>query len=437
MNARRRIDSNILWVVALGFAMAILFLLASSYLGIRAIARTDERAGALVFQQGISARLVDEILMEDASLSNLFYLVASGRLGKDRQLLSQRLMAIEKQVDQTLAKAQADLHSDHWASLQAAVRDFIGELRRLLEAPGERVEASDELYRLHEALLTEASGLLSANYQGAVRAQEQEQQRNRANMRGLLVLLFLSLAMSVICAAGTLYLAARAFHRMDGQAKELSRLSAHVLDTQETIVQRFSQELHDELGQTLTAIGANLAALPVQKSEQRARVEDCKLLVQDAISATREMSQLLRPSALDDFGLGPGIQWLAESFAQRTGIRVNTKLRVEVRLPEAVETHFFRIAQEALTNVARHSGATEVNFSLNYDEGRLQLTITDNGRGFQRDHRGTGFGLMGMRQRMKSVGGTLKVSSNREGVTLQAEVLVERVQEKSYSNSAG
>ena len=114
----------------------------------------------------------------------------------------------------------------------------------------------------------------------------------------------------------------------------------------------------------LTAIEANLSAISPVSAAQAERLEDCQLLVKDAISGVREMSQLLRPSMLDDFGLAPALQFLAESFAERTGIEVETDVRSDQRLSQAAETHLFRVAQEALTNCARHAGATKIVVSI-------------------------------------------------------------------------
>jgi signal transduction histidine kinase len=148
----------------------------------------------------------------------------------------------------------------------------------------------------------------------------------------------------------------------------------------------------------------------------------------------RELSQLLRPSTLDDFGLASSLQWLAESFAQRTQIAIEPKLTFEGRLQGDIETHLFRIAQEALTNVVRHSGATSATVSLFEDNGRLHLAVADNGRGLpagrasvSRGGSSGGFGLIGMRERMRAAGGLLKVQSGGggaggSGVTVIAEV---------------
>jgi signal transduction histidine kinase len=211
----------------------------------------------------------------------------------------------------------------------------------------------------------------------------------------------------------------------------LSRLSAHVLETQEEILHRISRELHDEFGQNLTAIEANLAAIPRPEQQVASRVEDCLLLVKDAMSNVRDMAQIMRPSTLDDFGLVVSLQFLVDSFAQRTDVVVEHHLQFDGRLAGETETHFFRIAQEALTNVARHSGATQVKVSLESCNGRLRLAVSDNGRGLAPDHNKRGFGLIGMRERMRALGGELNVRSGPEGLIVVAEVPLVGIEQES------
>src|SRR5690606_29940125 len=110
--------------------------------------------------------------------------------------------------------------------------------------------------------------------------------------------------------------------------------------------------------------------------------EDCLEVVENSISNVRELSQLLRPVILDDFGLDASLRWLGERFSERTNIAWRYRSSFSGRLPEDVETHLFRITQEALTNVARHSKADEVNVDLRSEGDRVRLRIADNGRGF-------------------------------------------------------
>ena len=144
-----------------------------------------------------------------------------------------------------------------------------------------------------------------------------------------------------------------------------------------------------------------------------ARLADCLHLVDEAIGNVRQMSQLLRPTILDDFGLEAGLRWLAEGFAARTGIEVTVDSNYSGRLPDETETHLFRIAQEALTNIARHAGAQHVQMKLASNGGDIRLTIQDDGRGLSGapTTAGRGLGLIGMRARARSAGGDVTVHS--------------------------
>ena len=184
------------------------------------------------------------------------------------------------------------------------------------------------------------------------------------------------------------------------------------------MARRFSHELHDELGGSLTAIKSNLAALAAG-GRDRERLDDCMKLVDDSMTNVRELSQLLHPTILDDFGLDAGIAWLVERSRERTGIDVEYHSDFSGRLTDETETHLFRIVQEALTNIARHSGATRVSIQLERTGTRLHLKIADNGTGLKPDRR-SGMGLTGIQARARSAGGELTIrSSPGQGVTIE------------------
>jgi signal transduction histidine kinase len=218
---------------------------------------------------------------------------------------------------------------------------------------------------------------------------------------------------------------------MDFQTAELGRVSWHMLEDQEATARRFSHELHDELGQSLTAVKTNLAALELQRPAPDDRLRDCMKLVDEAIGNVRQMSQLLRPTILDDFGLEAGVRWLADGFSARTGIDVDFQSNYAGRLPDETETHLFRIAQEALTNIARHAAAKHVHVRLESNNGDICLSIQDDGRGLAAipppataaARRPATLGMSGMRARARSAGGDLKVRSRPgEGVLIEVRV---------------
>jgi signal transduction histidine kinase len=241
-------------------------------------------------------------------------------------------------------------------------------------------------------------------------------------------------ALWLVCAGWAVNASALLFRRLQQQAAALTRLQFQFLETQENTARRFSHELHDELGQALTAVKANLSALRTQN--EPARVDDCMRLVDQAINDVREMSQLLRPTMLDDFGLDAALRSLTDSFAQRTGIAMNYQSSLAGRrLAEQAETNLFRIAQEALTNVARHAQASEVQVDLAQQTGLVSLRIRDNGKGMQTARRkghnpslnGGGLGIAGMETRAQACGGQLSVqSAPGEGMKIEVTCPLER-----------
>jgi two-component system sensor histidine kinase UhpB len=155
------------------------------------------------------------------------------------------------------------------------------------------------------------------------------------------------------------------------------------------------------------------------------RRADCVHLVDEAIANVRELSQFLRPVILDDFGLEAGLRWLSEKFSQRTRIKVDYECTLAGRLLPDTETHLFRIAQEALTNIARHSQATKIFITLAAEEAIVRLVVQDDGCGISPDRKDSpaSLGLIGMRARARECGGTLDLQSVQpSGLRIVVEV---------------
>jgi signal transduction histidine kinase len=223
---------------------------------------------------------------------------------------------------------------------------------------------------------------------------------------------------------------------MEWQARELSRVSWQMLEGQEVAARRFSHEMHDELGQSLTGLKAML--LGTRHEDSAGLRAECVQLLDEAIGIVRELSQLLHPVILDDFGLDEALRWLGERFTGRTQIEVKYESNLDCRLSDEIEMHFFRITQEALTNVARHSGATSVHIAVHYQSNILRLVIEDNGQGMPpaRDRRPS-VGMIGMRARAERAGGELTVGkSTLGGVRIEARTEAKRAVNDNYKEDA-
>ena len=209
---------------------------------------------------------------------------------------------------------------------------------------------------------------------------------------------------------------------------ELAAFSARLMAAQEEERRRLARELHDELGQSLTAVNAYLwlieKELPEPQGALRARTGEARRLVSKTLAEMRELSHLLRPSTLDDLGLVPTLDSHMKAFADRHQIATSfTAEDLPERLPAEIETALYRITQEALTNVAKHAGAHRVRVTLAREHDELRLEIADDGHGLRARPAGTkpGTGLVGIRERVHVLGGTVTVSSE-SGVRISVRV---------------
>jgi signal transduction histidine kinase len=210
----------------------------------------------------------------------------------------------------------------------------------------------------------------------------------------------------------------------------LQGLSHRLLEVQESERRHIARELHDEIGQTLTAIQINIETL--QRAPEAAalqpRLEESVDLIEQALQQVRDLSLDLRPSLLDDLGLVSALLWYTERHRERTGTDVQVVMDpLPYRLAAEIETTCFRIVQEALTNVARHSHARRVRVELCRRGEDLEVVVQDSGAGFDvaaaqaRASQGHSIGLLGMRERVDLAGGRLEISSQPgKGTTVRA-----------------
>jgi two-component system, NarL family, sensor histidine kinase UhpB len=221
---------------------------------------------------------------------------------------------------------------------------------------------------------------------------------------------------------------ATSFHGLLMRIEEERRRSGQLaMRAQEEERRRLARDLHDEVNQALTAILLRLEALAHETPPERAdEVAELKRLVYQAMDELLNLARQLRPAALDDHGLVPAVETQLKRFAARTGIEVRLDTAGDPdTLPEVVQTAVYRVAQEALTNVTRHAGATVVELELEEQDGGAELRVRDDGKGFDpgvaaraaAQGQGGGLGLVGMAERARLVGGELDVRSSPGGGT--------------------
>lgn len=409
--------NSIFRVLVMGFSAVIVLLVAGGFIGVKNAQLIEESAGALVRNQLVTTRLIEELQREQDTVNAAFYKISRDPEAVDRNRLLLQLDDADHAIQRTVQEMSGTVEEPLWRDLSRATVAFSSEARRVLARRNVPGYSSRALFRRHEEVVAIMAKVINGGYQRAISSQARIEQRSKRLVKESFFLLGGCLLLALLCASATVRITADLFRKMEWQTSELSRVTWHMLENQETTARRFSHELHDELGQTLTALKANLLALSSEPLRDRSRLDDCGQLVDQSIQNVRELSQLLRPTILDDFGLDAGLRWLSERFMQRTGIEVEYKSGFNERLPDESETHLFRIVQEALTSVARHSGATRVEIHLERDGKRVHLQLKDNGRGFQNGNgsNSNGTGLIGMRARARSVGGGLTIESPGNG----------------------
>ncbi len=220
----------------------------------------------------------------------------------------------------------------------------------------------------------------------------------------------------------------RAEQELRASSEQLRNLAAHLLSVREEERARISREVHDELGQSLTAVKMDLAwlagRLPQTDGLMRKRIRSTGQLADSIIQSIRRISTELRPAVLD-LGLAAAVEWQVQEFQARSGIQCKVRLLTQEVFSPEVSTALFRILQETLTNVARHAKATRVEVVTQKQRDRLVLLIHDNGRGFDQadPSLSKSLGLLGMRERAAILGGQVNISSAPgKGTTVTASI---------------
>jgi len=348
------------------------------------------------------------------------------------------LSNVRKQMESDLASYAGQVkpeESGQYSALQRELAQYWEILGPSLKWDARQRQAEgyaflrDEVFPRRTAMLDIAGAIADIN----------ERQLNQGNQHAsellakfrnrLAVTLFgalaLGLGMAGFSARKILDLEAHAESRYQEVAEartQLTNLSARLVGAQESERRSLSRELHDEVGQSLSAVLVELRNLSglVSGSEQqvRSQLEVIKGLVEGAVRVVRNMALLLRPSMLDDLGLIPALKWQAREVSKRTSmdVTVATEL-ISEDLPDEYKTCIYRIVQEALHNCSRHSRATLVRIRVHQKETKLVLSVQDDGAGFDVRH-SKGLGLLGIEERVAQLGGTCQIHSGPDIGTL-------------------
>jgi PAS domain S-box-containing protein len=234
----------------------------------------------------------------------------------------------------------------------------------------------------------------------------------------------------------------RAEQELRASSEQLRNLAAHLLSVREEERSRISREVHDELGQSLTAVKMDLAwlagRLPGKNGQMLKRIRSTRQLADSIIQSIRRISTELRPAVLD-LGLAAAVEWQVQEFEARSGIQCKVRLLTREVVASNASTAMFRIFQETLTNVARHAKATRAEVVLQKQRDRLVLLIHDNGRGFDQadPSLSNSLGLLGMRERAAILGGRVNISSAPgKGTTVTAWIPLASPEESGFIPAA-
>jgi signal transduction histidine kinase len=387
----------------------------------RALSLEQIRAG--IYQSSIVLR--DYLLAGDPQLAQQL----ADKWGEIRHntdlIIEQRAAAVEPEEAPLFQNLHNEVH-DYWKLRESAV----------LSADGKQLNpySSGDLVRRRVVLLSLIDRIDHINQMELASADAKlnsafEALRWRTLLK-IAVTMSVGIGLAAFTARRTLLMEAELQQRYEEGMRarqELQELSARLLSAQEEERRSISRELHDEVGQSLSALlmeaGNAAARVSPDSTEVRRHVESIKRLAEASVQVIRNMSLLLRPSMLDDLGLVPALEWQAREVFKRTGLRVQVTADENAsELPDQHKTCIYRVVQEALHNCARHAQANSVTVEVRQLASQIVLSVVDDGRGFDA-RRVRGLGLVGMEERVHHLGGALRVKSQPGSGTTIAVVL--------------
>jgi signal transduction histidine kinase len=425
-------------VLSAGFGGLIIFLMAAGTIALLQLGRVQDDDARI--RQNSLARLSaleeirSEIYLSGADVRDF---LLSPNSGDERT----RIASLEDETRRALDRYGHNPDPAETESFRA-LRGEIGAYWQVIHtafdwtpAERERLRYSfyyEQLVPRRTTMLRIADGIAAIHERGLT-SQEEQLRVSASNLRRSLLITFgVALVGGLILAVSTIVLTRRLETELEQRLSEtttaraaLRDLSARLVTAQEDERRELARELHDEIGQSLSAIvmeSGNLEAadLPV---EVHSRASSITRIAQHSLSAVRDLALLLRPSMLDDFGLVPALNWQARETTRRTGLKIRVNAdEASDNLPDEYRTCIYRIVQEALNNAARHAKAKSVDILVKMSERNVSFSIADDGRGFDpKTIRGLGF--LGMEERINRLGGTLRIESKPDrGTTISAEL---------------
>lgn len=453
---RRKGRRLVLWLGFGGLLICIVAAATGTLLSLDRV-RKDETATRRAFLGRFSA--LDQIRSQ-MYLSGTYvrdFLLSPDESGAAAQ--TSRMESLERQTNDAL-NAYSRLVEAHEREPFAALRAEIDAYWKVLDGmlswpPDERDRRRDaffynELIPRRNAMLQIADRIAIANERALERAERQITASSEGLRKSLLATFGITLGGGILLALLTIGHTLRLERELERRLEEntraradLGELSAKLLRAQENERRTLARELHDEVGQSLSAIlmEAENAADASGIAEAREHLDSVRSLAEKTVNEVRDLALLLRPSMLDDFGLVPALNWHARETGKRTGLNIVLNAdEAADDLPDEHKTCIYRLVQEAVHNSSRHANANNVEVELRREAGKVRFSIRDDGDGFDPRYV-RGLGLLGMEERVRRLGGRLAIDSRPgRGTAILAELPVAEAaddEQNAHSHTAG
>lgn len=360
-----------------------------------------------------------------------------------RQQLLEIRSSLQQRLDQ-LPQQLGDIKSPSLPRLQSEVQSYWDSLDPIFDwSPQEKADRSwyflrHKVFPHRQAVVDLAHEMAKLNQENLARERERNRESQRVLHRFLNRIMGFALGLGIVVALLTAYRVAQLEKQHEEQRKQIAqaeddmrRLSQSLVQAQEIERKSLSRELHDEVGQMLTALRMQLGNLEALKNSDpiafSERLEEAKRVNSDAMKAIRDLAMGLRPSMLDDLGLEPALEWQGREFSRHTGVPAVVQVGVALQeLSDAHRTCIYRVVQEALTNCARHANAKNVLVSVDGSVDGVRVLVKDDGVGFESGNRAKrGLGLIGIEERVHALKGEVIIKSiPNKGTTVEVEIPV-------------
>jgi signal transduction histidine kinase len=449
-----------LFVLSAGFGGLILFILAAAIgtLVMLDRVRTDETHIRQAFLGRLRTleQIRSEIYLSGTDMRD--FLLSPGVGGGSTQRAD--ILAIQQKTQSALDQYARTLdpeEQDTFMALRSEIDAWWQVLQTAFQwTPAERNRLRytffyEQLVPRRTTMLQIADRIAEINERGLNRGEERLSASAESLRWSLIVTFGIALLGGTLLALGTIALTRRLEREVERRLKEttearadLQALSARLVRAQEEERRALARELHDEVGQSLSAImmeAGNAGAAP-DPAEIRRRAASIASIAGKTLNVVRDLALLLRPSMLDDFGLVPALNWHAREMSKRTGLNVRISADpTSGDLPDEHKTCIYRLVQEALNNAARHASARNLQVTVKNGSDRVRFSVQDDGSGFDKTSV-RGLGLLGMEERVRRLGGSLQIDSQPgRGTTISAELPLPEMAEKethaAHSHFAG